>query len=53
MTDRDRIIELLKKGKTLYYSDISIELGIDLEVVVGICNELYNEGKIELDKELR
>ena len=53
MTNRDRIETLLKKGKTLFYSDIASELGIDLEETVSICRELQEEGKIEVDKDYR
>jgi dCTP deaminase len=37
---------LFKKGKMLYYSDIAEQLGLDLELVVDICNELENKGII-------
>ena len=33
-------------GRTLYYSDIVKELGIDLETVVEICNELERDKEI-------
>lgn len=43
------IRELFSKGKTLYYSDIAQELGLDLESVVDICNELQKQGDINVD----
>lgn len=36
-------------GRTLYYSDIVKELGLDLETVVDICNELEQEKVIGID----
>ena len=33
--------------ESLYFSDIMEQLGIDLELVVSVCNELLDEGKIE------
>lgn len=43
---RTKIIRLFKSGKILYYSDIVEKLGIDLPLVVEICNELEKEGII-------
>lgn len=43
------IRELFSKGKTLYYSDITQELRLDLELVVNICNELQKQGEITVD----
>jgi predicted DNA-binding transcriptional regulator len=40
---------LFLKGQTLYYSDISHELGISLRTVVTICDELYKNGEIAVD----
>lgn len=37
---RAEIIDLFATGETLYYSDISERLRIDLEMVVDICHEL-------------
>jgi hypothetical protein len=45
------IKELFATGKTLYYSDIEIELGIGLETVVEICNELMEAGEIDVRAE--
>jgi hypothetical protein len=42
------ILELFSKGQTLYYSDIAEQLGLDLKLVVEICNKLQTEGKIEV-----
>ena len=43
------IVELFDSGETLYYSDISDRLRIDLELVVEICRELQAEGEIAVD----
>lgn len=50
--DRDvakRMIEGLFRStkKPLYYSDIIERFGFDLWLVVSICRELMDEGKIE------
>jgi hypothetical protein len=42
------IIKLFYKGQTLYYSDIAEELGLNLQLVVEICNELQNRGEVEI-----
>lgn len=51
-TPRDQakkeIAELFQKTGSLYYSDIAEQLRLDLELVVDICAELKNEGKIKL-----
>ena len=46
-------IEALLRNTTdsLYYFDIMKRLGLDLELVVSVCNELVNEGKIEYGNE--
>ncbi len=41
------IRNLFSKGQTLYYSDIAEELGLELQLVVEICEELKNNGEIE------
>ena len=43
------IIGLFATGETLYYSDISERLRIDLPVVVEICRELEAAGAIGVD----
>ena len=43
------IIDLFATGETLYYSDISERLRIDLPVVVEICRELEAAGAIGVD----
>ncbi len=45
---KDEIKELFDAGRVLYYSDIAGELRIDLELAVEICQELQNEGEIEI-----
>lgn len=42
----EEIRNLFRKGETLYYSDIAEKLGLDLEQVVEICNELVGKGEI-------
>jgi len=46
---KQKIERLFKKGKTLWYSDIAEILGLNLKLVVKICRELVEEGKIEVD----
>ena len=46
---KQAIQELFSSGRTLYYSDIVQELGIDLETVIEICNELEEEREIAVD----
>ncbi|NQU07967.1 MAG: hypothetical protein HQ583_05345 [Candidatus Abyssubacteria bacterium] len=45
---KEEIKELFETGQTLFYSDIADKLRIDLELVVEICQELQNEGAIEV-----
>lgn len=45
------IEDLFKTGQTLYYSDIAERLGLDLELVVDICNELEDKGIIGMLKQ--
>jgi len=42
------ILRLFSTGRTLYYSDIAEELKLDLALVVEICNELENRGKVQV-----
>jgi len=42
------ILGLFSQGQTLYYSDIAEQLGLDLQLVVEICNKLQNRGEIEV-----
>lgn len=46
------IKNLFSKGKNLYYSDISEQLNIDLELVVEICNSLQDRGEIQVDGDI-
>ena len=46
---KQEIRQLFLSGRTLYYSDIVKELGLDLETVVDICNELEEEKEIGVD----
>lgn len=46
---KQEIKQLFASGRTLYYSDIVKELGLDLETVVDICNELEEEKEIAVD----
>jgi regulator of replication initiation timing len=43
------IQQLFSTGRTLYYSDIAEELQLELQLVVEICQELQEAGKIEID----
>lgn len=47
---RAKIIRLFKSSKILYYSDIVEKLGIDLPLVVEICDELEKEKIIGVAK---
>ena len=42
------IRDLFQKGETLYYGDIEERLGIELPLVVEICNELMAAGEVEV-----
>lgn len=46
---KNEVKQLFSSGRTLYYSDIAQELGIDLELVVSLCKELEEEGEIGVD----
>ncbi len=46
---KNEIKRLFSGGKTLYYSDIAQQLGLDLELVVDICDELQKQGEITID----
>lgn len=45
---RAEIVALFETGETLYYSDISERLRIDLEMVIEICHELQEQGVIHV-----
>lgn len=42
------IQEAFRSGETLFYSDIARRLAIDLPLVVEICQELEQEGEVEV-----
>ena len=46
---KQEILELFQSGETLFFSDIAKRLNIDLPLVVEICQELREEGEIEVD----
>ena len=46
-----QIEDLFESGRTLYFSDIAQELGLDLREVVSICRELMREHKIHVQKD--
>jgi regulator of replication initiation timing len=46
---KEEIRQLFSSGRTLYYSDIAEELKLDLELVVDLCQELQESGKISAD----
>ena len=44
---REEILRLFRKSKkTLFYSDVSEQLNLDLELVVELCSELERKGQI-------
>jgi len=47
---KEEIRQLFQSGRTLYYSDIAEELGLELEVVVDICKKLQENGEIAIDE---
>ena len=47
---KTEIVDLFATGETLYYSDISERLRIDLEMVVDICHDLQQEGAIGVEE---
>ena len=47
---KKQIEQLFEGNRTLYFSDISEQLDVDLKMVVGICKELLDEGKIHVKK---
>ena len=46
---KQEIQQLFSSDRTLYYSDIAEELGLDLKLVVEICQELEEAGEIAVD----
>lgn len=46
---KQEILELFQLGETLYYSDLAEHLRIDLPLVVELCQELEEEGEIQVD----
>ena len=46
---KQEILELFQSGETLFFSDIAKRLNIDLPLVVEICQELREDGEIEVD----
>lgn len=46
---RQEILELFSIERTLYYSDIAEKLQLDLKLVVEICHELEDAGKLMVD----
>jgi len=46
---KKEIKKLFATGRTLYYSDIARELGLDLRMVVDICDALQTQGEITVD----
>ena len=50
---KKEIRELFQTGETLFYSDIATRLGLDLKLVVDICDELVEEGEVGIDADYR
>ena len=48
---KQEIRQLFSSGRTLYYSDIAEELGLDLKLVVDICRELQENKEIGIDED--
>lgn len=49
---KEEILDLYKKSSgSLFYSDVAEQLSLDLEVVLELCTELENEGKIGVLKQ--
>ena len=46
--NRERIRNLFKTNKVLYFSDISEKLNIGIEEVVDICRDLHANGEIQV-----
>lgn len=44
---KELIMNIFKKGKIIYYSDIAKQTKLNLELIVSICNELEEQGKIK------
>ena len=49
---KQEIQQLFSSGRTLYYSDLTEELRLDLELVVDICRELQGKGEIKVDEDI-
>ena len=47
---KQEIQQLFSSGRTLYYSDIAEELGLDLELVVDVCRELEESGEVKVEE---
>ena len=43
-----KILSIVSVKQKTYFSDVSDKLELDLELVVGLCQELINEGRISL-----
>jgi|GEM_PF-3919124 len=46
---KGEIRELYSSGETLYYSDVAQRLRLDLRLIVELCQELEEEGALEID----
>jgi len=46
---RKEILGLFAKGKTLYMSEVADRLNIPDEVVVGVCHQLTEAGRLRVD----
>lgn len=44
---KGEVLALFESGGTHYYSDIVQQLGIDIEDLIAVCEELEREGKVE------
>ena len=45
---KQKILAMFQSGETLFYSDLATRLRLDLPLVVEVCQELEQEGEIEV-----
>ena len=45
---KQEILAMFQSGETLFYSDLATRLRLDLPLVVEVCQELEQEGEIEV-----
>ena len=45
---KQEILAMFQSGETMFYSDLATRLQLDLPLVVEVCQELEQEGEIEV-----